>query len=76
MIKIGKKNIFQLIDGIKKEAETVESYNTDLPTLQEKIIIASYRKMDLNKLETFRYIINKEIKRKKDERRIRNSTIT
>ena len=71
--KLNKKNIFKLIRDIKKESDTVEPYNTDLPTLQEKIIIASYRKMPLDKLISYRFILNKEIKKKKEERRIKNS---
>jgi len=56
-------NAFNIIKKIQKESENSEDYNTGL--IGEKLIVASYKTMPLEKLEKMRYIINKIIKDKK-----------
>lgn len=68
---MGKKSIsvFELGKIIKKASKTSENYHTGL--VGEQIIVASYKQMDLEKLEKLRYIINKIIKKKKEALRVR-----
>jgi len=65
---MGKRKIFNLMNEINKDALTEESMNTGL--LGEHIIIASYRKMSISKLEGLRTIINNIIRQKKEFKRI------
>lgn len=66
-----KGNIFSLVRRIQKESKDSEDYHTGL--LGEHLIVASYKQMPINKLEKIRYIINKLIHKKKEERRISES---
>lgn len=63
-----KTNILNLARKIKKGLETAEDYNTGL--VGEKMIVASYETMPVDKLEKLRFILNKIIKKKKEYKRI------
>jgi hypothetical protein len=62
------KKIFNLVKDIKKKSEDEESYGTGL--VGEKLIIASYKTMTIDKLEKLRFIMNKIIREKKQQRAI------
>lgn len=61
---MAKDNIFNIVKKIKKEQKNAENYNTGL--VGEQLIVASYKTMELDKLEKLRYILNKIIKQKKE----------
>jgi len=61
-------DIFKIVSKIKKDSKNAESYHTGL--LGEQMIVSSYKQMPLDKLIMIRYIINKIIHKKKEEKRI------
>lgn len=63
-----KKSMYQILRDIKKESKDAESYNTGL--LGEQMIVASYKTMTVDKLDKIRFIINKIIKKKIEQKRI------
>lgn len=66
-----KKNIFKLVKEITKKAKTEESMGTGL--IGEQLIISAYKTMEIDKLIKLRFIMNKIIKNKKEENRIKNA---
>ena len=60
---MGKETLFTIMKKINKEGKNAETYNTGLAG--ERLIIATYKTMPIEKLEKMRYIINKIIKSKK-----------
>lgn len=66
------KDIFKLAKRIKGEIKKgVDDYHTGL--IGEQIIVASYRTMPLDKLEKLRFILNHEIKKRKELIRFQES---
>lgn len=64
-----KQNIFKIVNTlVKNSKKETDEYNTGL--IGEKLIISSYKNMELEKLEKMRYIINKIIKKKKEMKRV------
>jgi len=66
-----KLSVFSFVRQIDKDSKTADSYNTGL--FAEHIIVASYEKMETDKLEKMRFIINKIIKKRKEYIRVNKS---
>jgi len=60
--------MFKIMKRIQKDYKNSEEYNTGL--MGEHIIVASYKQMSLEKLIKLRFILNKIIIKKKDDKRI------
>lgn len=59
-----KKTIFQIYDDIKKQK--AENYNTGL--VGEDLIVKSYKTLKISDLEKMRFIINKVINQKRENK--------
>jgi len=68
---MANKNVFDLMKRINKESKKSESYGTGL--IGENLIVASYKQMNLIKLEKIRVIINNIIRVKKEFIRVANA---
>lgn len=66
MTGLNKKGIRSFLKSIKNKKE-VDSYHTGL--VGEKLIVASYESMSIEKLEALRFILNGIIKKKKEAKR-------
>jgi hypothetical protein len=71
---MSKRNIYKLMQDIKKDIKPDEDYHTGL--LGEALIVASYKQMNINDLEKLRFILNKIIKKKKEFKRIADASIS
>lgn len=65
------KNILRLMKSIKADVKNSECYNTGL--VGEALIVASYKQMPIDKLESMQYIIGKILKQKKELKRVEES---
>jgi hypothetical protein len=63
-----KQNVFEVVNKIIKTSKTEESFGTNL--VGEQLIISAYKTMSIDKLEKLRFIMNKIIKQKKEQKRI------
>ena len=75
MFNLGLRHIKQTInkfEELQKKSIDIDGYNTGL--IGEKLIIATFRDMPIEKLEQYRYVLNKEIKKKKELKRVYNAT--
>ena len=68
---MAKDNVFDLMKRINKQSKKEKGFGTAL--VGEKLIVASYKQMPLNKLVEMRFIIDKIIKQKKEFIRVANA---
>lgn len=66
------KDIYRLQRGIKRDIKNVEEYHTGL--LGEALIVASYKQMTIQQLESMQFIIGKILKQKKEMKRVQEAT--